>query len=369
MTEAAMLGIGLMSGTSLDGMDAALVRINGPTDLQFIEFAHRPYRVSERARIESVLAGGPIAEVARLHAALAEWGAEATDAVLAKAHCRADQLAFIAFPGQTVWHEPPTVTYQLGSPAILAERFGVKVVHDFRSRDVAAEGQGAPLVPLIDALCFGATDHARILLNLGGMANATWVGRRSRLDDVRAADTGPGMAIIDALARTVDPNLPFDAGGSLAAQGTVDELVLAELLSDNFFTTPPPRSTGREHFGDAYAARISRRLPGADGVRTAVQLTVESIASFCEQFLPPAEEVLVAGGGARHPVLMDALTKRLAQSGRNLRRFEDQFFSADAKEAVAFALLGWLAIHGQPGNLPAVTGARGLRVLGSISPA
>lgn len=369
MSEAAMLAVGLMSGTSLDGMDAALVRIKGPTELEFVAFAQRPYRVSERARIEAVLAGGPIADVARLHAALAEWGAEATDAVLAKGHCRADQLAFIAFPGQTVWHEPPTVTYQLGAAAILAERFGVRVVHDFRSRDVAAAGQGAPLVPLVDALCFGASDHARVLLNLGGMGNATWVGRRSRLDDVRAGDTGPGVAIIDALARLIDPELPFDVGGALAAQGQVDHAVLEELLADEFFATPPPRSTGREYFGDGYATRLARRLSGPDGVRTAVQLTVESVARFYESFLPPAEEMLVSGGGAHHPVLMNALAERLTPSGIKLRRFEEEFFSADAKEAVAFALLGWLAIHGQPGNLPAVTGAQGLRVLGSIAPA
>ncbi len=369
MSESAMLVVGLMSGTSLDGMDAALVRIAGPTAIELLAFAHRPYAEVERAQIERVLAGGPIAEVARLHAALAEWAAEAVEQVLAAAHQRADGLGCIVFPGQTVWHEPPVVTLQLGAAAHLAERFGVRVVHDLRSRDLAAGGQGAPLVPLVDALCFGAEADPRLLLNLGGMANATWVERRTRLESVRAGDSGPGVAVIDAVARLVDPALPYDAGGALAERGAVDEAVLRELLDDPFFRRPPPRSTGREHFGNEYAARLHRRVPGPDGVRTAVALTVRSVTAFCREHLPPATEVIVAGGGTHHPVLMRELDRAFAEGGTRLRRFDDVFFPADAKEAVAFALLGWLTVHGQPGNLSEVTGAAGPRVLGSIVPA
>ncbi|MCA9763734.1 MAG: anhydro-N-acetylmuramic acid kinase [Gemmatimonadetes bacterium] len=364
-----MLLVGLMSGTSLDGMDAALVRVRGATDIELLAHVHRPYAPAERARLDAVLAGGPVAEVARLHTALGDWAAQAVDALLEAAHVRADQLAAIAFPGQTIWHEPPVVTWQLGDPAILAERFGVRVVHDFRARDVAAGGEGAPLVPMVDALCFGAAGAPRILLNIGGMANATWVGERARLDDVVAGDSGPGMAVIDAIARLVDRALPYDAGGALAAQGTTDPATLELLLADPFFATPPPRSTGRERYGADYAARLHHRLPGPDGVRTAVALTVETIADFCERFLPPAPEVVVAGGGTHHPVLMHELTTRLAAGGRRLVRFDECFFPAVAKEAVAFAVLGWLTIHGQPGNLPRVTGARGPRVLGSVTPA
>lgn len=364
-----MLAVGLMSGTSLDGMDAALVEIRSATDVELLGFAARPYAPAERARIEAVLSGGPIAEVARLHASVGDWAAEAIERLLQQHHVRADRLGLIAFPGQTVWHEPPTVTWQLGDAARLAERFGVRVVHDFRARDLAAGGEAAPLVPLIDALCFGATDAPRILLNLGGMANATWVGRRARLEDVVAADTGPGMAVIDAVARLVDPALPYDAGGALAGAGTVDRDCLARLLADPFFTTPPPRSTGREYFGHDYAVRLHHQVPGADGVSTAVALTVASVVAFCENYLPPAEEVVASGGGTLHPVLMRELAAGLAVSGRRLSRFDEVFFPAVAKEAVAFALLGWLSLHGQPGNLPQVTGARGPRVLGSIVPA
>ncbi|MGH7582040.1 MAG: anhydro-N-acetylmuramic acid kinase [Gemmatimonadales bacterium] len=366
MTEAPALIVGLMSGTSLDGMDAAVVRIGRPDHVELVGFAHRPYSEAERGRIEAVLAGATIADTARLHAAIAEWAGDATEVALELAGVRVSELTAIAFPGQTVWHQPPVVTLQLGEPAILAERFGVKVVHDFRSRDVAAGGEGAPLVPIADALCFGASEP-RVLLNLGGMANVTWVRRRGDLDHVIAADTGPGVAIIDAVARLVDPRLPFDVDGALAGSGAADRAALDDLLGDPFFALPPPRSTGRELFGVSYAARLYRRVPGANGVRTAVALTVESIARFCTSQLPPAGEVVASGGGAHHPVLMRDLSARLAESGVTLRRFDDLFFSGDAKEAVAFALIAWLTLHGQPANVPAATGAAGPRVLGAVT--
>lgn len=369
MTDTPVLAVGLMSGTSLDGTDAVLVRIGGPTSLELVSHAYRPYTAEERGMILDVLAGGPIAGVAHLHAWLARWAADAVEEALAAGHCRPDQLSFIAFHGQTLWHEPPMVTLQLGCAPILAERFGVRVVHDFRSRDVAAGGEGAPLVPMVDALCFGADDHPRILLNVGGMANVTWVGRRGMTETAQAGDTGPGMAVIDALARLIDPGLPFDVDGRLAGAGTVDGSVLAGLLADPFFEVPPPRSTGREKFGDIYARDLARRLPGPDGVRTAVSLTAASIVDYCSMFLPPAPELVIAGGGSRHPVLMEELAERLNDIGVKLVRFDDLFFPAEAKEAAAFAMLGWLAVHGQPGNLPQVTGAAGVRVLGSVAPA
>jgi len=369
MSEPPMLVAGLMSGTSLDGMDCALVRVGGPTEVSLLGFAHRRYAPAERARIEAALAGGPIADVARLHTALAEWAIEAVEGALDRAHVRADQLGAIAFPGQTMWHEPPVVTLQLGAAAPLAERFGTRVVHDFRSRDLAAGGEGAPLVPMVDALCFGATDRPRVLLNIGGMANATWVRERANLDSVVAGDCGPGMAVIDGVARLVDPELPYDAGGALAEEGTVAVDVLAELLADPFFARTPPKSTGRERYGHDFARQLHRRVPGPDGVRTALALTVETIADFCERHLPRAGEVVASGGGTRHPLLMRELAARLDRTGIALRRFEELYFDGDAKEAVAFAMLGWLTIHGQPGNLPAVTGASGWRVLGSVVPA
>ncbi len=368
MTERPALGIGLMSGTSLDGMDAALVRFTGPTHAELIAFVTRPYSTAERASIQHGLEGGTAADLARLHVTVAEWAADAVEQLLVSAHAPASAVDFIALHGQTVWHQPPLVSWQLGEPAVLAERFGRPVVNNFRSRDVAAGGQGAPLVPAADVLLFGATDAPRVLLNIGGMANLTFVGRRALDDGAMAFDTGPGMVLVDAVARLVDPMLPYDRDGMLARRGSVNEVEVTRLLAHEFFRQPPPRSTGRELFGDAMAREIHRRVPGADGVATAVAVTVRSIAGAIHDWVPGAPDVVVSGGGARHPVLFEWLGKAMAAQGRHLRKFDELFFNGDAKEAVAFALLGYLTLHGQPANLPSCTGARGARVLGSITP-
>lgn len=371
MTERPTLAVGLMSGTSLNGMDAALVRLDGPTHAQLLAFASRPYDEEERALLAAALAGGTPREFAHLHARLGRWAADAVQAVLLQGHTRASDLDLIAFPGQTMWHEPPVVTWQLGEPAILAEEFGVRVVSGFRGRDVAAGGQGAPLVPMADVLLFGATDHPRVLLNLGGMANLTWVRRRADESGAIAFDTGPGMAVIDAVAGLVRPGAVMDLDGRLAASGTPDDTVLEELLADPFFHAPPPRSTGREYFGLEYARRLHERVPGPNGVATAVALTARSILEACRRWVPAAPELLVSGGGADHPGLVSMLRSGLTAlpTPVAVSPFADHFFRGDAKEAVAFALLGYLAVHGQPGNLPGATGAAGSRVLGQITPA
>jgi anhydro-N-acetylmuramic acid kinase len=374
MSERPMTGVGLMSGTSLDGVDAALVRIDGPTHATLLDFVTRPYDEGERAELLAALApgaGADAAAFARLHVRIAEWAADAVQILLAQSHTPASELGFIAFPGQTVWHEPPTVTWQLGEPAVLAERFGVRVVSGFRPRDVAAGGQGAPLVPMADVLLFAAPDRPRVLLNLGGMANVTYVARRAQEEGVLAFDTGPGVAVIDGVARLVDRRRSYDRDGHIAAKGQADETVLAELLADPFFACPPPKSTGRERFGDDYARELHRRVPGADGVATAVELTARSVAAAVGRWVPGDAEVVASGGGCHHPGLMAALGHSLdALPGRHpLLRFDQLFFPGDAKEAVAFALLGYLTLHGQPGNVPSATGAAGPRVLGAVTPA
>jgi anhydro-N-acetylmuramic acid kinase len=203
------------------------------------------------------------------------------------------------------------------------------------------------------------------------MANVTYVPRRSQDVGVLAFDTGPGVAVIDGVARLVDRRRSYDRDGRLAEQGTVHDDALAQLLADPFFTAPPPKSTGRERFGDQYARALHQRVPGADGVATAVELTARTVADAVGRWTPPGAEVVASGGGCHHPGLMASLARRLqALPGRNpLRRFDDLFFPGDAKEAVAFALLGYLTLHGQPGNVPAATGAAGPRVLGMITPA
>ena len=370
MTERPTLAIGIMSGTSLDGVDAALVQFHGPTRASLLGFLTRPYSDEERGLIRGALAGTAAADLARLHVRLAEWAGEAVQGVLERGNVLASELSFIAFPGQTIWHEPPLVSWQLGEPSVLAERFGVRVVSGFRARDCAAGGQGAPLVPMADVLLFGGTSP-RVLLNIGGMANLTYVAHREEEAGAFAFDTGPGMAIIDGVTRLVDPRRGYDRDGALSAQGTPDEGLLAELLSDPYFAEEPPKSTGRERFGDEYARALSSRCPGPSGVATAVELTARSIADAIVRWTPPAE-VVVSGGGVHHPGLMRSLQHHL-EAGRGapvtVRPFDELFFAGDAKEAVAFALLGYLTTHGQPGNLPAATGAAGSRILGSITPA
>lgn len=370
MSERPTLAVGLMSGTSLDGMDAALVRLEGPTHATLVDFITRPYSADERAEIQAALNGATAPSLARLHIRMAEWAAEAVQTVLVRGNVPASDLSLIAFPGQTIWHEPQVVSWQLGEPAVLAERFGVRVVSGFRARDVAAGGQGAPLVPMADVLLFASADAPRILLNLGGMANLTYVERRAQEDGVLAFDTGPGVAIIDAVARRVDSRRSYDRDGRIAARGTPDEEVLTELLADPFFALPPPKSTGRERFGDGYAGALSERVPGPDGVATAVELTARTVAGGIERWTPAGVEVVASGGGCHHPGLMASLERHLIGRGNHpLRRFDELFFPGDAKEAVAFALLGYLTLHGQPGNVPAATGAGGSRVLGAVTPA
>jgi anhydro-N-acetylmuramic acid kinase len=370
MSERPTLAVGLMSGTSLDGMDAALVRLDGPTQATLLDFLTRPYTSGERAQIREALNGATPSILARLHVQLAEWAADAVHALLRKSGVPASEVSLIAFPGQTIWHEPPLVSWQLGEPAILAERFGVRVVSGFRARDVAAGGQGAPLVPMADVLLFAAADAPRILLNLGGMANLTYVERRAHDRGVLAFDTGPGVAVIDAIARRVDPAASYDRDGKIAARGKPDEATLASLLGDPFFAAAPPKSTGRERFGDGYADTLYQRVPGPNGVATAVELTARSVAAAIARWTPAGVEVVASGGGCHHPGLMSSLAAHLAADGNHaLRRFDDLFFPGDAKEAVAFALLGYLTLHGQPGNVPAATGAGGPRVLGAVTPA
>lgn len=369
MTERPALAVGLMSGTSLDGVDAALVRIESPTHCQLLHFLTRPYSAAERDQLLSAMSGGGTRALALLHGRLADWAAEAVETLLTEARTRASDLTFIAMHGQTVWHEPPDVSWQLSEPAVLAERFGVRVVSNFRARDLVAGGQGAPLVPVADVLLFAHPEAPRVLLNLGGMANLTYVPRLAIEAGAFAFDTGPGVALMDAVARLADPSRRFDEDGALAGRGRVREDLLHRLLQDSYFAAPPPKSTGRERFGGQLAEEIARAAPGPDGVATAMELTAQSVAIAISRWVPGAPEVVVSGGGVHHPGLMSRLGALLGSRNQPFRRFDELFFNGDAKEAVAFALLGYLTLHGQPGNLPAATGARGPRVLGQITPA
>jgi anhydro-N-acetylmuramic acid kinase len=370
------LYIGLMSGTSLDGVDGVLADFSAATPL-VVSHASAPFPAALRAELLALNTSGSdeLHRAALAGNALMRVYAQVVAKLIAESKVISGDVVAIGAHGQTVRHQPQQFdgtgyTIQLCQPALLAELTGIDVACDFRSRDVAAGGQGAPLVPMADVLLFAAAGAPRVLLNLGGMANLTYVPRRAQEDGVLAFDTGPGVAVMDGVARQVDRRRSYDRDGLIAARGVANEHVLAELLADPFFAAPPPKSTGRERYGDAYAAELHARVPGADGVATAVELTARSVSDAVARWTPRGTEVVASGGGVHHPGLMAALERQLAAAGGyRLRRFGDLFFPGDAKEAVAFALLGYLTLHGQPGNVPAATGASGARVLGTITPA
>ena len=365
-----------MSGTSLDGISTALVRLSDdPLDAHLVAFRQEPYSAAERGAIIDAIARGGSKDLALLHVALGERFAGAVLQLLAAAKVPPAEIAFVASHGQTIWHEPGRATLQLGDATVLAERLGVKVVSDFRARDVAAGGQGAPLVPLADVVLFGHPERGRLLLNLGGMANVTWVPRRGVTEGAVAFDTGPGVAVIDAVTRRVDPEAPFDRDGERARRGKPAAKALQVLLADPYFELPPPKSTGRERFGLEFADRLIalvRASGGSDNdtVATATALTAESVAIGIERWVPAGgaeAELVISGGGARNPALAERLAARLRP--RPVVLFDHLFFAGEAKEAVAFAFLGLLTLLGRAGNLPAATGARGPRILGHITPA
>lgn len=376
--------IGLMSGTSLDGVDAALVRFDGGEDdvsWTLERFLSVGYTADQRGRIQAAIEGGTAESLCRLNALLGEWLAEAAQAVCAEAGIGAGDVAVIGSHGQTVWHEPPDgvrrgATLQLGCAATIAERTGIPVVHDFRSRDVAAGGHGAPLVPWADRTLFARREGHRVLQNIGGMANLTWVPARGEETPLLAFDTGPGNALIDAAVQlATEGERSFDVDGAWAEAGTVSEDMLNGLLAHPFFDEPPPRSTGREVFGRPFVeALVARRRPEtwtewASVVATLTMFSVRTIADAMQRWVVErgVDEVVVTGGGARNPVLLrwlgDALSPIPVRSG------EDVGIHPDAKEAIAFAGLAWAFMRGMPGNVPTATGARGPRILGSFTPA
>lgn len=367
--------VGLMSGTSLDGISAAVARFTGDHAVELLAFRQIPYSEGQRARLAQAMVGATPDEYCRLDFDLGHWLADAALAVLAEAGVPRAEVAAVASHGQTVWHVPGHSTWQFGQAAVIAERTGIDVVSGFRARDVAAGGQGAPLVPIADAMLFASPTTWRALQNLGGIGNVSIIPPLGDLAGVRAFDTGPGVVVIDAVARAVDPGRRYDEGGRLAAAGSAVEPAVREALAHRYFAEPPPKSTGRELFSPSWIAwfmeSCRRHRPdatAADLVASAVALTASSIADAFRRFVPePVREVLVSGGGAGNPVLLAAIGRELAPV--SVRRFSEEWFDGEAKEAVAFALLGRLFLEGRAGNVVAVTGARGPRILGTLTPA
>ena len=376
---------GLMSGTSLDGVDAILLSLRGsdPAEVEWevAGFLSRAYDPGVRGRLRAAIDSGRARELAWCHAELARASSSTLRTLLREASVEGAALAAAGFHGQTVWHEPPGgegrgVTLQLGDAAALAEELGCPVVSDFRSADMAAGGQGAPLVPWPDWVLLRRPGEGRALQNLGGMGNVTWLPADGRPEGVRGFDTGPGVALIDRAAEVASGGgVSMDRDGRRAAAGSVLEPLLEELLSDPFFGEPPPKSTGRERFGDARLRELLAASPPEsdagwnDLLATLTELTARSVALSYERFLPAGtvDEVVLTGGGARNPTLVAAIRRRLAplpvRTGSRALGLDP-----DAREAAAFALLAWARLNGIPGNVPAATGARGPRVLGALYP-
>jgi anhydro-N-acetylmuramic acid kinase len=368
--------VGLMSGTSLDGISAAVARFTPDGSrfgVELLAFQVHEYTAEQRDRLKAGMQGATAREYCRLAVDLGGWLADAAVQVLAEAGVPRADVRAIGSHGQTLWHEPGHSTWQLDAPAVIAERTGIAVVSDFRVRDVAAGGQGAPLVPIADALLFSG-DGWRALQNLGGIGNVTIVPPDGTLASVRAFDTGPGNVVIDSVVRRLDPSRRYDEDGRLAAIGEPVQRVIDELLSHEYFAAEPPKSTGRELFDDAYVTHliercraVKARASDADIVATATAFTAQSIADAYGRFMPePVTEVLLSGGGSKNATLKRMIAQHLAPL--TIRTFDERFFDAEAKEAVAFALLALLHLESRPGNVPTATGARGSRVLGAYTP-
>jgi len=377
--------VGVMTGTSADAVDAALVRFTGlglETRHTLEAYAESPLEPPLRSEILKVSAAAEVApeRLLRLDAALGDRYAAAVLELLAQAKRLPSDVDAIGLHGQTVRHVPRAqgegraLTFQLGSAAALAERTGIIVVSNFRPRDTAAGGEGAPLVPIVDWWLFRSPAESRALLNLGGMANVTYLPRSGSLADVLAFDTGPGNAVLDALmSLRAAGAASYDRSGESAARGRASERLLGSLLEDPFFAQSPPRSTGRERFGTGYAADLRRRgleagLSEDDILATAVELTARSVAEALHRFLSPRglDAVYASGGGVKNATLMKALARRLAPL--RLAGTADLGVAADGKEALAFAFLAHQTLCGLPGNVPGATGASHPVVLGQITP-
>ncbi len=400
--------IGLMAGTSADGIDAALIEIPGPvfeaggsgldggphpripspepraSPVRLLAFETFPYPPGLRERILQVASrgGGTTEEVCHLNFYLGELFARAALGIAEKAGIAIEAIDLIGSHGQTVRHLPEPLfegdlpvrsTLQIGEPSVIAERTGLTTIADFRPRDMAAGGEGAPLAPILHHALFRDPHKGRIVLNIGGIANLTHLPPNTGPEEVLAFDTGPGNVLLDGMMKHLSPEgRGYDEGGRLASKGTIHRGLLERLMEHPFIKKKPPKSTGRETFGPALLEEIWKtkealNLQGEDLMATLAAFTVEAIAWNIEAFVPggQAEELIVSGGGAENPFLIKLLKERLP--ALLILKADEVGFPGRALEAATFALLAYLTFHGKPGNLQGATGGRPA-VLGKIVP-
>ncbi|AWX54987.1 MULTISPECIES: anhydro-N-acetylmuramic acid kinase [Brevibacillus] len=386
--------IGLMSGTSLDGIDAALVAIR--TDEQgeiekvtLRDFFYMPYSDDLREWVMNLCSveTARVDQLTAVHYGLSEWYAYAVQQLMQKAGVTTAEVDAVCMHGQTIWHiagrtpfpGPQGITevrasLQIGELSTLAERTGIPVVGNFRARDLAADGEGAPLVPYADYILFRHPQKGRLLQNIGGIANVTLLPASAAIDQVVAFDTGPGNMIMDQIVQLMtNGQMRYDEGGKLAAGGTVSSVLLEKWLQDPYYQIKPPKSTGREVYGKAFAQELFRDanqlgISQADLLATVTALTATTIANAYVQFVLPTtkvEEVIVSGGGAHNQTLL-AMLQRQLPTGMTVMTAQQFGMPDDAKEAVAFAILGHETLMGRPSNVPSVTGAKRAVPLGNI---
>jgi anhydro-N-acetylmuramic acid kinase len=387
------LVVGLMSGTSVDGIDAALVEITGHGDaatVKLLAFDSYPFPPELRARVFRLFnpREARVDAICQLDFLLGEVFAAAVDRLLRDHNINHEDVDIVASAGQTIWHDPEPVvvtnsvdwidhpivtrsTFAIGQSAVIAERTGITTVGDLRVRDVAAGGQGAPLIAYADWVLLRDAKLGRCVQNIGGIGNVTYLPPSAKSEEVIAFDTGPGNMVIDALAEVAtEGTLKYDRGGELGAKGRVVESLLEAWIDDPYFRREPPKTTGREHFGVQFARRIlteSQGVPIEDLIATATALTAESIARAYRDFVSPRgpiDEIIVGGGGAHNPTLMTMLRGRM--NGARLISHEDLGIDSNAKEAIALAIIGNDAVAGLNTNIPGATGGRPT-VLGKIS--
>jgi len=375
-----------MAGTSLDGVDAALIRLAGALErprVKLLKFITTAYPEELHERLLHIAGGGATnaAEMSELNFRVGEAFGRAALLVCRNARLKPERLAVIGSHGQTVFHQGSATgrirasTLQIGEPALIARIAGVPVVADFRTADVAAGGEGAPLVPIVDYLLLSNDRQGTVALNLGGIANVTVIPPRARGADVFGFDTGPGNMVMDAVVRHFTGGKePYDADGRTAARGQVIEPLLRRCLAHPFVRRRPPKSAGREQFGRDFVTQYFLARPDwryEDLLRTAVELTACSIAKAIRQSVFPRyapdrklHHLVISGGGAHNRLLVDRLRELLPEL--NLEFSDDYGLPVDAKEAIAFAILAERTLHGLSGNLPSVTGARKAVPLGKL---
>ena len=359
---------GLISGTSVDGIDVAIVDIHARR-IETVAHGAIPYPAALRARILAASnAATHTAEISRLNFAIGERFADALRRVCRKKGVPIESIELIGSHGQTIYHEHRKNTLQIGEGAVIAERTGITVVSDFRTADIAAGGAGAPLVPFLDYRVFRHPRRGRIALNLGGIANVTIIPPAAAADQVLAFDTGPANMVIDALVqRLTDGRQLYDRSGAIAATGRIDRALLSRLLRDPYFAKKPPKSAGREQYGAAFVeSLIAGRIPLPDLIATATAFTASSVAMAVKRYAAGGPwDLIASGGGVYNDTLMAQITSLLP--GVSMAISSEYGIDVDAKEAIAFAVMAHETYHRRPSNVPSATGARHSVILGKLS--